>query len=53
MFYEYKNILPIRSPPNLQFGRGLLGNKVKKLMEISELRRESRTAKIRSKNGTI
>ena len=29
MFYGYKNILPIRPPPNLRFGRGLLGNKVK------------------------
>jgi hypothetical protein len=29
MFYRYKNILPIHPPPNLRFGRGLLGNRVK------------------------
>ena len=32
MFYRYKNILPIHPPPNLQFGRGLLGNKVKNIV---------------------
>ena len=30
MFHRYKNILPIHPPPNLRFGRGLLGNKVNK-----------------------
>jgi hypothetical protein len=30
MFYGYKNILPIHPPPNLRFGRELLGNKVKR-----------------------
>jgi hypothetical protein len=32
MFYRYKNILPIHPPPNLQFGRGLPGNKVKNIV---------------------
>jgi hypothetical protein len=36
MFYGYKNILPIHPPPNLRFGRGLLGNKVKNNLNISK-----------------
>ena len=43
MFYRYKNILPIHPPPNLRFGRGLLGNKVKSAPRaLPDLRHEIR-----------